>query len=184
MKRIMSVSVLALLLVASAASATPPSDPRLDRARHAPLRMAPVAPRSVAVPGGSYLQSCADVRVEGDTLRAECKMRSGARYSAHVSVSGCKGADIENHGGQLRCATPVRERWSDTVLPPGSYLESCDALFDGGVLYANCGTGQGETKVLGIEVVREGRAQTQLDMSACMGFRDIANISGDLTCVR
>jgi len=55
------------------------------------------------VPQGSYLTSCSDVRVEGDTLVARCRTRDGReRRSALAGINRCVG-DIGNNNGTLQC---------------------------------------------------------------------------------
>jgi hypothetical protein len=56
------------------------------------------------VPRGSYLRSCQDIRVRGDTLLAVCRTVDG--YSQRTSlpqVSRCVG-DIGNNNGNLQCS--------------------------------------------------------------------------------
>ncbi len=60
--------------------------------------------RAQGVPGGSYLQSCAEIGVQGDTLFAVCRTVDGrGRRSELPSVSQCVG-DIGNSNGNLQCS--------------------------------------------------------------------------------
>ncbi len=55
------------------------------------------------VPQGSYLQSCTDVRMEGDTLVARCRRADGRGDRTSLNdVRRCVG-DIGNNNGILQC---------------------------------------------------------------------------------
>jgi hypothetical protein len=54
------------------------------------------------MPGGSYLQSCTNVRMHGDRLVAECRRADGSWDRTALNVSGCAGG-IANTNGQLTC---------------------------------------------------------------------------------
>jgi hypothetical protein len=55
------------------------------------------------LPHGSYLNSCTDARMEGDTLVARCRTAAGREErSALADVRRCVG-DIGNNNGSLRC---------------------------------------------------------------------------------
>ena len=72
------------------------------------------AAQAQGVPRGSYLQSCGDVGMAGDTLFAVCRRADGRDRRAELpSVSRCVG-DIGNNNGRLRCnygraAQPYRQ---------------------------------------------------------------------------
>lgn len=54
-------------------------------------------------PQGSYLQSCTDVRIEGDTLVARCRRADGREERTSLNdVRRCVG-DIGNNNGNLQC---------------------------------------------------------------------------------
>jgi hypothetical protein len=56
------------------------------------------------LPQGSYLQSCGNVGIQGDTLVAVCLTADGReRRTSLPSVSRCTG-EIANNNGQLQCA--------------------------------------------------------------------------------
>jgi hypothetical protein len=62
-----------------------------------------VPAQAQGVPRGSYLRSCQDIGVRGDTLFAVCRTVDG--YSQRTSlpqVSRCVG-DIGNNNGNLQC---------------------------------------------------------------------------------
>ncbi len=54
------------------------------------------------VPGGSYTQTCQDIHVSGNTLKANCQKGNG-----HMKQSSLRGfnqcSDISNENGNLRC---------------------------------------------------------------------------------
>jgi hypothetical protein len=55
------------------------------------------------LPHGSYLSSCTDARIEGDTLIARCRKADGREErSALADVRRCVG-DIGNNNGSLSC---------------------------------------------------------------------------------
>src|SRR5215469_11856691 len=53
-----------------------------------------------AQPGGSYLETCRDVRTFGDSVSAICRRMDGSWERTHVS--GCRGP-IANTNGHLTC---------------------------------------------------------------------------------
>ena len=56
------------------------------------------------MPQGSYLQTCRDVGVQGDTLFAVCRTVDGRGQRAQLpGVSRCVG-DIGNNNGNLQCS--------------------------------------------------------------------------------
>ena len=55
------------------------------------------------IPQGSYLKSCTDARVQGDTLTARCRRADGREeHSSLAGVNRCTG-DIGNNNGSLQC---------------------------------------------------------------------------------
>jgi hypothetical protein len=54
------------------------------------------------IPRGSYVQSCQNVRVNGNRIDASCQKRNGGWKNTHLdNFQGCR--DIENDNGKLRC---------------------------------------------------------------------------------
>jgi hypothetical protein len=54
------------------------------------------------VPRGSYVQTCQDIRVNGNELQARCEKKNGKwRDTSLSNFYGCR--DIENDNGKLRC---------------------------------------------------------------------------------
>jgi hypothetical protein len=54
-------------------------------------------------PGGSYQQSCRNVRMSGGTLTASCPGPNGNWMTTSINPRSCRGADIANRNGQLVC---------------------------------------------------------------------------------
>jgi CVNH domain len=54
-------------------------------------------------PGGSYQQSCRNVRMNGGTLTASCPGPNGNWMTTSINPRSCRGADIANRNGQLVC---------------------------------------------------------------------------------
>ena len=114
-------------------------------------------------PPGTYLDTCRDVHMRGDTLVAKCqKVDNHWRDTSLDDVYRCVG-DIANLDGRLQCSrTPAR--------PAGDYAETCrDIRMRVNTLYAKCKTMDGYW------------VETQLDgFSRCRG--PIANVNGQLRC--
>ena len=66
------------------------------------LSLAAAPAQAQGVPGGSYLQSCTNVRMHGDRLVAECRRADGSWDRSSLHVGGCSGG-IANTNGQLTC---------------------------------------------------------------------------------
>ena len=63
----------------------------------------PLSASAQGVPRGSYLRTCENVYIRGDTLIATCRRADGyARQSALPAVQSCVG-DIGNRNGTLTC---------------------------------------------------------------------------------
>jgi hypothetical protein len=54
-------------------------------------------------PGGSYTQSCQDIRTNGDTLEANCSMSNGDWKRASLPDFNLCNGEIVNDNGRLRC---------------------------------------------------------------------------------
>jgi hypothetical protein len=118
-------------------------------------------------PRGSYRQSCRDIEVHGDTLRARCETEEGQwRETTLNDIDRCVG-EIVNDDGRLECTRP-----GGRTVPTGNYMESCQRVHvDGDTLRAWCPN-------------REGRwIWSQLnDWDDCRG--GIWNDDGRLRCRR
>jgi len=114
-------------------------------------------------PPGPYTESCRDIRMEGTTVSATCQEASGKWVRAKMKNSDKCADGLVNTNAVLSCRTGL--------LPPGSYVESCDNVrLDGATLKASCKKGSGKS------------ATTELkNANQCRG--DIANQNGALKCV-
>ncbi|PWC54736.1 CVNH domain-containing protein [Azospirillum sp. TSO22-1] len=143
------------------------------------VAMAAGAASAQGVPDGSYLETCDNVRMRGDTLSATCATRNGrAVQSSLRNAMDCSGG-IENINGRLACsgqggAYYGGDRYgnggygaSDGYAPGGSYLRSCtDVSVSGDTLYATCQTRNGravQSELRGIQRYQGG------DISNCNG---------------
>ena len=85
-------------------------------------------------PRGTYRETCRDIRIDGDRLRARCESVDGYwRETSLDDVNRCVGGII-NDDGYLRCTRPGGRR-----VPGGAYTESCSRIYvDGDTLRAMC----------------------------------------------
>src|SRR5215470_11753047 len=88
-------------------------------------------------PPGSYLETCRNVRTDGDRLVARCEKRDGDwRDTTLDDVYRCVG-DIANVDGHLRCNM-------QSGPPAGDYARTCrDIRMRFNTLYARCQTRDG-----------------------------------------
>jgi CVNH domain len=66
-------------------------------------------------PGGSYLDSCRDVRALGDSLEASCRRTDGSWQRTTLRLGNCAG-DIANQNGHLTCGG-AREGYGSSYGP-------------------------------------------------------------------
>lgn len=126
------------------------------------------------LPSGSYQQSCRGANMNGNILSAQCTNNRGAPVFSSIDTNGCRGRDISNDNGYLRCGVggggpqpPVPPR---PTIPEGSYQQSCrGASMRGNTLTAQCTNRQGRP------------VSSSLDVNSCRG-RDIYNDNGYLRC--
>ena len=138
-------------------------------------RSSPARPPSGgSAPAGSYQQSCRGVNMNGNMLSAQCTNSSGAPVFSSLDTNSCRGRDIHNDNGYLRCGsgggpvppTPTRP----TPPPSGSYQQSCRGIsMSGNTLRAQCTNTQGRP------------VSSSLDVNGCRG-KDIHNDNGYLRC--
>ena len=76
------------------------------------------------VPAGSYAQSCSNIGVAGNVLRARCRTMAGSMVDTQLTLP-CNGS-IDNINGALRCTAAPQGN-----VPAGSYLQSCGDPFSG-----------------------------------------------------
>ncbi|MGQ0792856.1 MAG: CVNH domain-containing protein [Deltaproteobacteria bacterium] len=58
--------------------------------------------RAAALPEGSYVFTCRDIRIDGDYLEAECKKDTGGWRDTDINFKNCRGS-IVNDNGRLEC---------------------------------------------------------------------------------
>lgn len=144
-----------------------------------------------AAPAGSYQQSCSNIRVRGNgLLMASCMNNSGQRVRSQIAYQSCRGADIGNIDGQLRCVRSGNgygrglgrysnrrggrygNGYNNGALPAGSYQASCNnARMQGSTLSANCRNNSGAYMT------------SFLDVTQCRSSDDIGNLNGQLRCI-
>lgn len=66
------------------------------------VSLATIPAQAQGVPGGSYLQSCANVHMLGDRLIAACRRGDGSWGRTALDVRGCVGG-VANTDGHLTC---------------------------------------------------------------------------------
>lgn len=130
------------------------------------------------LPSGSYQQSCRGANMNGNILSAQCPNNRGAPVFSSIDTNGCRGRDISNDNGYLRCGAgggpqppvPPRPEPPRPVVPTGSYQQSCrGASMRGNTLTAQCTNRQGRP------------VSSSIDVNSCRG-RDIYNDNGYLRC--
>ncbi|NBW09098.1 MAG: hypothetical protein EBR82_13850, partial [Caulobacteraceae bacterium] len=55
------------------------------------------------LPAGSYQQTCRGANLNGNMLSAQCPNRRGAPVFSSIDTNSCRGRDIANDDGYLRC---------------------------------------------------------------------------------
>ncbi|HMF91741.1 MAG TPA: CVNH domain-containing protein [Candidatus Angelobacter sp.] len=86
-------------------------------------------------PRGSYRETCRDIDVRGDQLRARCEDINGNWVPTSLDFDRCTG-DIVNDNGHLECT-----RRGGRIIPPGNYTQSCSRIYvRGDTLRALCQT--------------------------------------------
>jgi len=95
--------------------------------------------RGTPPPRGSYAATCEQAVVDGQTLRANCRNRSGQLVRAALPNFVQCVTDVFNDNGVLGCNRGV-------PIPVGSYTQSCEQIFvEGADLRAVCRTRRGNT---------------------------------------
>ena len=124
-------------------------------------------------PQGSYLQSCQDIRANGDRLTARCQTKDGSwRNTSMDDYQRCT-TDIGNDDGNLRCYNGgyTNGQYNGYGQPQGSYLQSCQNIsVRGNELRARCQTKDGGW-----------RDSSLSNFQRCR--RDIGNDDGHLHCI-
>jgi hypothetical protein len=115
-------------------------------------------------PAGTYQQSCRDISVRGDDLRARCRDNRGHYRNAFLDGADRCWGDISNNDGQLVCN-------KNGSLPSGAYSQTCrDIRVRYNVLRARCQDRDGSWVDTALE-----------SFSSCR--TEIENINGQLRCM-
>lgn len=138
---------------------------------------APSAEARQSLPEGSYLDSCRNLYVDGDTLYGECQDSRGKWKKTWISGYAYCDGDIVNNNGVLDCQggrlpdqdEPAAPAAGD--LPAGDWSKTCrDAVLDGYVLRASCKDNRGTWR------------PTWIDMRQCKS-NTVGNDDGLLVCL-
>jgi len=135
------------------------------------------------IPGGSYSQTCQDVRIRGNDLEARCQTVNGDWRTTRLSRFDRCGGDITNDDGYLRCTGSGygygRGRGDDDDYDRGyaggyqgnnSYTQTCrDVRREGDTLEAVCQSRDGDWHRTTLNDYRDCRGQ-------------IVNDGGNLRC--
>jgi hypothetical protein len=144
------------------------------------LVVAGLAPAG-AQQGGSYMQTCNNVRQNGNRISASCRNSNGGYQYTQLNLP-CNG-DIANNNGYLVCSRGGYggggyggggyHGGGYGNAPGGSYQSSCRGarMQNGNVLYAQCQATNGYYN------------NTSLNVGRCRPGTDIANINGQLACL-
>lgn len=85
--------------VATAHASAPAGDSTNGQARTSPPR----PPVGGSLPPGSYQRTCRGANMSGNMLSAQCPGPTGAPIYSSIDTNGCRGRDISNDRGYLRC---------------------------------------------------------------------------------
>lgn len=114
-------------------------------------------------PSGSYRNSCKDIKVQGNKLRASCEKRNGKWKQSSINYKNCN-RDIWNDNGELSCS-----KKNGSKLPKGSYKDSCkDSYTQGSRLYSTCKNRDGNWR------------KSSINYKKC--DKKISNDNGKLVC--
>ncbi|HLG86967.1 MAG TPA: CVNH domain-containing protein [Alphaproteobacteria bacterium] len=69
--------------------------------------------RAQGFPDGSYVETCRNMEMHGDTLVADCLRRDGQWARSGLDLDRCRGGDIANLDGQLACRRRGHHRDDD-----------------------------------------------------------------------
>jgi CVNH domain len=114
-------------------------------------------------PAGTYQQSCKNIGMRGDDLRARCRDGRGHYHDSSLDHADRCWGDISNYDGRLTCN-------KNGVLPTGGYSQTCrDIRVRYNVLRARCQDRDGSW------------VETSLESFTSCGSA-IENINGQLRC--
>jgi hypothetical protein len=94
------MSRLRLLAAAGVLAAVSVSAVAVAQQRTSPTR----PPSGGQLPSGSYQQTCRGANLNGNMLSAQCTGPTGAPVFSSIDTNGCRGRDIANDRGYLRCS--------------------------------------------------------------------------------
>ena len=118
----------------------------------------------VGLPGGSYAETCHDIRTNGSVLQARCMKTDGSFRKTSIDYRQCGGRVI-NDDGNLRCGEA-----SGGGAPLGDYRQTCrNVRTDGNRLEAECQTRDGDWHGTSLN-----------DFNQCRS--EIVNNDGNLQC--
>jgi len=127
------------------------------------------------VPGGSYADSCRNIRYDGDALTASCRRSDGSwRNTWLPDAEACEG-NIVNDNGQLECATGRErdvDRYDNDGGPSGPYERSCTNIrMEGHTLKATCQRNDGSWRWSELEYAYDcdGRIRNSNGHLVCRG---------------
>jgi CVNH domain len=99
------------------------------------------------LPYGSYRQTCENVRLDGNTLKARCQKMDGGWRNTSLDYRAC-GGQVINDNGYLRCGQggnygggrpPGGVQYGYGGLPPGDYKRTCQNMrMEGSKLIGYC----------------------------------------------
>lgn len=123
---------------------------------------------AVAVPPGSYRESCTNISSNGSVLFATCPDVNGNMHQASLNYARCPGSQVANNNGTLVCGAGGYN--IGRTLPGGSWRASCkNANKTNQTLFATCDNGH------------SGWTNSSLNLAACP-TRLVGNNFGDLFC--
>lgn len=117
------------------------------------------------LPYGSYRQTCQDIRLDGNMLKARCQKNDGGYRNTSLDYRNCQG-EVVNENGYLRC----RQTGNAGALPQGTYKASCQNMhMEGNKLVGYCLKADGGWRNTSLNNVDQCRTQ-------------IVNEDGNLRC--
>ncbi len=150
----------------------------------------------IALPAGSYQQSCQNAAISGDYLTAECVMPAGGTQWTSLPYALCSG-DIYNESGALGCAgipsqvapevavAEIAPRLAENgeVLSGDAAAERMAEAMPVGDWAASCRNGTLAGGILSAECLNEAGAwiPTALPVADCAD-KEIVNANGQLVC--
>lgn len=133
------------------------------------------------LPYGSYRQTCQNIRLDGNTLKARCQKIDGGWRNTSLDYRGC-GGQVINDNGNLRCGQGGNygggrppyagggHGYGYGGLPPGDYKRTCENMrMEGNKLIGYCRKVDGGWRNTSLNNVNQCKTQ-------------IVNDDGNLRC--